>query len=157
MRVDFAELDDTGALELAVQLLAEMETAEHVVDEAERRVQGIKKWIYGLVEMFPAVEDLLPPDFDTTDDPRPRGASAVLRVLMDNTGRWYSVPAIVDMLDRRDWLPNSSKPANAVRTALERLVERGDIQKSRSIENAVIYRWGEEEDEPRDYGNAEPF
>lgn len=139
MDVDLTKLDENVAEQLAVQLLTQFEDARQEMDRQERRAAGIRKMIDGLIELFPAVEDLLPEDFEDDREPRPRGAEAVRRVLEEHKGSWFLVGAIVQMLAQRDWLPNSTKPANAVRTALERLVESATIEKSRTDGGAVIY------------------
>lgn len=139
MDLDLTALDESEAATLALRLLSQFEEAREVTRASERRAAGIRKMIYGLVEMFPAIEDLLPEDLDDEDRPRPRGAEAVLRVLEDDAGTWFTVSSVVAMLSRKGWLPDSSNPPNAVRTALERLVDRKAISKSRSTDENVIY------------------
>lgn len=140
MDLDLTKLSDDAAKGLVVELLTQLEDSRQAVERSQRQAVGIRKMIDGLVEMFPALEDLLPEDLDDEEDPRPRGAEAVRRILADRKGNWFAVPAIVDILDRNNWMPESSNPANAVRTALERLVEREVIEKGRSTEGVVIYR-----------------
>ncbi len=140
MSLHLTNLKDDDAAELLAELLIQLFDTRQAVEHSQRQAIGIRKMIDGLVEMFPALEDLLPEDLDDDEDPRPRGTEAIRRVLAENKGAWYTVPAIVTLLDAQDWLPNSSNPANAVRTALERLVERKVVEKSRSTEGVVIYR-----------------
>lgn len=152
--MDLAQLDDDAAETLVAQLVAQLTATRAEEDRLQRRAVGIRKMIDGLVEMFPATEDLLPENLDDDEEPRPRGAEAVRRALDEHAGEWYAVPHVADLLARRGWLPNSSKPSNAVRTALERLVEQGDIEKGRSTEGIVIYR----RPEPPKYDTGEePF
>lgn len=142
MQLDLGSLSNEGtAAEMAKQLLTQLEDARHSVELSQRRAVGFRKMLDGLIEMFPALEDLLPEDLDGEEQPRPRGAEAVRRALAESPGDWYAVPAIVMMLQRHDWLPESSNPANAVRTAAERCVEDGRIEKGRSQDGAVIYRF----------------
>lgn len=153
MGIDLANLNETRATELVVELLHQCAEAQEAVERSQRRAAGFRKMIDGLVEMFPAVEDLLPDDFDS-EDPRPQGAKAVHRVLLDRANTWLTVPMVVDDLGQRGWLPNSSNPSNAVRTALERLVEREGIEKARSTAGAVIYRVSQP---PEELDDEEPF
>jgi hypothetical protein len=136
--MDLAHLDEAQAIELVTELLAQLAQGRIAIEDAERRVAGTRKMIEGLVEMFPAAEDLLPDDLDDDEEPRPRGTEAVRRVLADRVGDWYAVPQIVDMLNRRDWLPVSSNASNAVRTALERAVEAGVLKKSRAAAGGPV-------------------
>ncbi len=140
MDFKISALDEDGATRLTHELLAQWEDANRAVEREQRKAIGIRKIIDGLVEMFPAVEDVLPEDLDNEDEPRPRGSAAVQRVLAERADVWFTVPAVVDMLSRQGWAPNSSNPANAVRTALERLVEGGEVEKARSTKGQVIYR-----------------
>ena len=151
MELDLVELDETKALKAVSDLLDELLTARRAMDLAQRRAAGLRKMIEAVVEMFPAAEDLLPEDLDGSDEPRPRGAEAVRRVLLADRGVYYSVPGLVTLLAQRNWLPDSASPANAVRTAAERLVDQGVIQKTRSIDDAVIYGY------PGRYDGEEPF
>ena len=93
-----SELTPEGAEELVIQLVVELTQARVAVDEHQRRAIGIRKMIDGLVEMFPATEDLLPEDLDDDEEPRPRGAEAVRRVLVDRPTDWLTVPMVVDLL-----------------------------------------------------------
>ena len=119
---DLSDLDDDKAIVMAGELLDELAAARSAVELYERRVIGVRKMIDGLVEMFPAVEDVLPEDYDGDDEARPRGAEAAYGVMSDAPGTWLTVGNIVSRLEQRAWLPDSSNPANAVRTALERLM-----------------------------------
>lgn len=140
MTFNLSDLTDEAARETVEQLLIQLDHTRRAVELQQRRAAGIRKLIDGLVEMVPALEDLLPEDLDDDEEPRPRGAEAVRRILVDKAGVWCAVAGVVDMLDRKGWTPQSTNPANAVRTALERLVEAKTIEKSRSTEGAVIYR-----------------
>jgi hypothetical protein len=137
---DFATLTEDEAMDAAVALLEQLSDARLIEESAHRRVVGIRRILDGLVEMFPALEDLLPEDLDEDEPPRPRGAQAALRALGEVPGTWFTVPMIVSNLSVRGWEPASSNPANAVRTALERLVKTGAIEKGRSTQSEVIYR-----------------
>ncbi|MBV9920250.1 MAG: hypothetical protein JOY78_05250 [Pseudonocardia sp.] len=138
--VDLAALTDETSVDAVLELLVQLEEAQQLHEAAGRRVGGIRKMIEAVVEVFPVAEDVLPEDFDGDEEPRPRGAEAVRRVLQDNEGKWYGVPAVVNMLERRDWMPRSSNPANAVRSALQRLYDAGTVEKGKSAAGGgVIY------------------
>lgn len=138
--VDLTTMSEDEAILLAARLVGQLGESREEVDRAQRRAVGIRKMIDALVEMFPAVEDVLPDDLDP-DEVRPRGAEAVYRVLADRMGKWWRVESIVEFLEEEEWLPDSANPAKAVRSALERGVTAGDLEKGRSKDGGlVIYR-----------------
>lgn len=137
---DLTSLTNQQAAEWIPRLLMQIGAARNTVEIYQRKAAGIRKMIAAVVEIYPDLEDLLPEDLDNDEEPRPRGAEAVRRVLFEREGEWFPVAGVVNMLDRFGWMPESSNPSNAVRTALERLVERGVVQKSRAVDGAVIYR-----------------
>ncbi len=137
---DLLDLDEAGARRTVKQLLDQLKAAREAVEAAQRRAAGFRKMIDALVEMFPAIEDHLPEDLDEDEPAHPRGAGAVWEVLGERMNQWFTVPTIVGFLERKGWAPQSSNPANAVRSALERLVESDEIKKSRSTTGSVIYR-----------------
>lgn len=138
---DLTSLNPESAAKMLDRLLSQLGTWREAVVAGERRVAGFRKMIDALVEMFPELEDRLPAELDEGEPARPRGAAAALNVLQERPNRWYSVGSVVQMLDTKDWLPKSSNPGSAVRTALERLVEKNEIEKNRSTNGAVIYRF----------------
>lgn len=140
MTPDLSNLNDDQAMMLGSQLLVQLEEAKVEVERAQRRATGLRKVLDGLMEMFPAIEDMLPEDLDGEEDFRPRGAVAVNRVLEAAPTLWFSVDAVLRELQNRRWEPESSHPSNAVRSALERLVEGEIIEKSRSKEGVVVYK-----------------
>lgn len=144
MRVDLTELNSDERAEAVISaLLGELAAARNAVESAQRRAGGIRKMIEAVVEMFPVTEDLLPDDLDGDEEPRPRGAEAVRRALAGDQGVWFTVPGIVGLLNTRKWLPDSPNPANAVRTAADRMVEQGLGQKGRAASGGpVTYRVG---------------
>ncbi len=144
MHFDLANLDEKRATELVAELLDTLLEARDAVEQSQRRAAGVRRMISGLLEMFPALEDMLPEDIDPEEEARPRGTAAVRRVLDDQPGDWFAVAGVVELLLRRGWLPESSNPANAVRTALERAVEAGLVKKARATRGGVIYSSVEE-------------
>lgn len=139
MQVDLTRIQEPEAHEIVHQLVRELRSARDAVTAAERRVSGLRKMIDALCELYPAVEDGLPDDLDDEEQPRPRGAEAVRRVLAASRGNGFTVQGLVELLAMRGWLPDSPVPANAVRTSAERLVERGDVRKIRSDSGTVSY------------------
>jgi len=137
---DLTDLDAAKASELLARLLAQLVVAREGIVAAQRRFAGFRKMVDAVVEMFPELEDDLPAELGDDEPARPRGAAAALVVLEEHTNSWYAVPAVVNMLDKKGWLPQSTNAANAVRSALERLVDTGLINKGKSITGAVIYR-----------------
>jgi hypothetical protein len=117
-------------------MLVQLTEARNAVAASERRVAYVRKSIEALIELHPELEDLLPEELDS-EGPRPRGAEAVFEVLESD---WETVPSVVNLLERRGWAPVSSNPANAVRTALERLVAAKRIEKGRTDRKEVVYR-----------------
>src|ERR1700680_4520599 len=110
------DVTEEQATESVRQLLEQLAEARSTVEVAQRRVAGLRKLIDGLVEIFPALEDSLPDDLDGAEAPRPRGAVAATQVLAAHPGHWYTVSAVLHLLDERGWAPESANPANAVRT-----------------------------------------
>lgn len=155
MEVDLNNLDEENAMAAVILLVDQLDKARAEAERSQRRVAGLRKMIDALVEMFPAAEDVLPEALDDDEEPRPRGAEAIRRVLAEREGHWYTVAGVVDALEKRDWLPNSSNPANAVRTALERLVEAKVLRKGRSAQGSVVYSYSKPAPD-YDYGE-EPF
>ncbi len=139
MLFDWANLNEQRAAELVGELLDQLRESRDAVDRHQRRAAGVRRVIGGVVEIFPALEDMLPEDIDPEEGPRPRGTEAVRRALDEHPGTWFRVAGVVEMLRINTWLPESSNPANAVRTALERAVEAKVAKKSRSTDGAVIY------------------
>jgi hypothetical protein len=152
MDLDLANLNEQRATEFVRELLNQLVEARGAVEQFERRAAGVRRIISGLVEMFPALEDLLPEDIDPDEGTRPRGMEAIRRVLDEKRGDWFAVGGVVHLLKGEGWLPESSNPANAVRTALERAVEAGVAVKGRTVGGGVIYRSTQEP-----YPDEEPF
>lgn len=72
----------------------------------------------------------------------PRGAEAVPIILQGSPNQWFYVSELVEALKVRGWLPDSDNPANAVRTALERVMSTpsSDVFKTRR-NNKVLYSY----------------
>ena len=124
------------------QLVGELRDARETLESAQRSVVGIRKLIDGYVELFPLLEEVVAKEGGLEDDDgHPRGMDAAFEVLRLLPGKWQTVGRVAEALESRGWGPNSSNPANAVRTALERLYSNSRIEKAKSTTGQVIYRW----------------
>lgn len=137
--LDLLSLDDEEARLLVKQFVVRFDAARDEVKRAQSHAAGIRKFIEALVEMYPATEDELPDTLDDNEVAHPRGAEAAVAVLRDHPETWFTVLGTLDVLAARGWMPRSAYPANAVRTALERLIEQGRAEKSKT-EEGVVYR-----------------
>lgn len=137
---------DIGAAEVEVRRLAEQLIEQReLAESATRKAAGLGTIIRGYIEMFPELEPLveqvtsgIPLDGSNT----PRGAEAVRLILQGDPGRWWLVTELVEALKVRGWMPDSDNPANAVRTALERLIASpgSDVRKGRhDHDQSVVY------------------
>jgi hypothetical protein len=138
------------------------------IADAQSTLESSRLIIQGILRKFPDLADgdlTLDADWDAQGT-QPVGADAVLQILQVDEGQQFTVRGLVELLESRGWSPNSANPANAVRTALERLVKmpnRG-VHKGRDNDGTVIY-WFYEPDrepapaaEPQGYGySEEPF
>ncbi len=144
----------------AVEVLRrELAEAQAVVASAQRRAAALDKLVEGYLELFPGLAE---PDPNGTADSgaekAPRGQDAVLKVMesIESKGRYWTLAAMVDALTKHGWLPESKgKPANAIRTALDRLAERDDrVHKGRGSTGTVVWYWqGEGYPPPRFAGD----
>jgi len=143
---------EVGVAESRVrQLLIEIHELQQLAEAATRQATALENEATGLanivrayVDTFPTLESLL--GNSSVPGPggeAPRGAEAVRLILQAEPDREWFVSELVNELRERDWLPDSDNPANAVRTALERLIssETSDIRKSRTPYNKVVYSY----------------
>jgi hypothetical protein len=141
-------------------LVVELRQARDTLEEAQRSVVGLKKLIDGYVELFPLLESVVVEEGGIEDDDgHPRGMDAALQVLGTNTGNWLSVLAVVQRMEGLGWLPTSTNPANAIRTALERLVSAELVEKGKTASGTVVYRKPVPPSSPGGYDDfgEEPF
>lgn len=162
---------DVHETEVVVRRLAsELAEQRELAASASRNVSAIAKILAGYVEMYPElgylVEDLPEPEYDS--DGTPRGIEAVRIILQERTNQWLLVSELVDALRDRGWLPDSDNPANAVRTALWRLVNtpESDVRKGRKLPSKkVVYSYRPDDPPPDErppdpeptYDDEEPF
>lgn len=163
-------MQEAEAQAQVIELLRAWEHERQQAEDAGRRARGLTLVIRGYVEMFPGLRELVGPMKDSWSVPTvaveetPRGADAVRLVMQESPDRWWLVSELVAELKGRDWLPESDNPANAIRTALERLLnsESSDVRKERWNDNKVRYAYVPDEAPPDpppptyDYGD-EPF
>jgi hypothetical protein len=151
---------------------AQLHEAAATMDRAQRTVTGIGKILDGYIEMFPQLQSVVDeatagitlPTTEAGDDGRPRGAEAVRLILQESPSAWFRVSQLVGLLRDRGWLPESENPANAVRTALERLVadpDDSDVVRGKFKSGAVGYMYDPDRDRTPPAGgygfDEEPF
>jgi hypothetical protein len=159
MEVEEAEL-------LICRLVGELREQRLLAEKASRQAAALNKIIAGYLEMFPALGSLVDDDallhLEYTDDDAPKGAEAVRIILQESPDQWFYVSRLVQELRERGWLPDSDNPANAVRTALERLINTSDsdVKKGRDSNNRVVYSYRPDDAPPlppAGYDDEEPF
>ncbi len=143
-------MDEPIVRQIVGDLRSELADAKADRLEADRRVRALTKLIEGYVDLFPSVAK--PTDAPAIvgggdieideDKDRPRGQEAVRQVMEGSPGKWWTVGAMVWELDHRGWLPDSGTPANAVRTAMDRVVvSEAAVKKDRGKSGAVVYSY----------------
>ncbi|MEY2588816.1 MAG: hypothetical protein QOJ67_800 [Acidimicrobiaceae bacterium] len=151
MDVDEAEL-------LVKKHVADLISARLTAQTATKRATALEKVVAGYVELFPELKPLATEAqvelflrLDQDDDHTPKGAEAVRRLMQERPNFWWYISELVTALRERDWLPESDNPANAVRTACERLLnsDDSDLHKGRSYAGKVAYSY-RPDDEPWD-------
>src|SRR5580704_9678535 len=139
------------ATDLLIKTMKEIGDAQERQKEAEATIEGSRLIVQGIFKRYPElVEEVQWAGVDEElDETAPRGGEAVLRVLQTYENRMFSVAEMVNALSERGWVPDSDDPANAVRTALERLraAKTPGLKKIRK-EGKVLYRYNEPEPEP---------
>jgi hypothetical protein len=152
------ELEDARAV--VTQLVDDWLNTRHVAAKAARDASALEKIIGGYVEMFPELKPLAEAVAYCDDNGRlyeigtsesaPRGAEAVRRVLQEQPNYWWYISELVEALKKRGWLPESDNPANAVRTACERLLssEGSDVHKAQGMPTKKIAYSYRPDDEP---------
>lgn len=144
-------MDVEDATAAVNQLVHELDDWIAKAEEANRRVTGIRTILAGYVQMFPALEAQVGPLATHGTNEPPRGAEAVRLVLQSDSGTPWTVSELVEALNERGWLPDSDNPANAVRAALNRLMDQdgSDVHKRRRGQYvSYVYDPDIEEEEP---------
>ncbi len=148
------------------QLAKEWVLQRNLAADATRQAAGLRKIVLGYLEMHPelapTVERIAGGQAiaeEPTEEGRPRGGEAIRQVLHENANFQFWVSEMVDALKSRGWLPDSDNPANAVRTALERLVadQDSDVYKTRQNDGKVTYSYQPDRDRQIDEYGEEPF
>ncbi len=165
-------MDIDEARDLLRRSIREREDAEEAVERGRATIESSRLIIRGLVRRYPELGSNVGDPADLwdheTEDGRPPGAAEAVRAaLQDSPQEWFKVSELVAILRGRGRLPESENPANAIRTALERLVanDESDIYKGKSATSgAVIYCYDPDRERPSNaaaasgYGfDEEPF
>lgn len=142
----------------------ERELGRQSIQIGHAMVESSQLIIQGLLRRFPELADEEPEAGGDLWEPqqgdRPRGADAVLSILQVAENEKFTVQQMTDELARRNLLPDSDNPENAVRTALERLkaAENSGVFKGRFQNGRVFYTYSEPPPMPPSYNNdEEPF
>jgi hypothetical protein len=117
----------------------------------ERRTTTLKKLIEGFEEYLALSEDADSTTAEAVDrgGDYPRGKDAILAVLADRgPGDWSSIQDITDELIERGWHPKSENPEDAVRAAVKRATDAGDVQRIRQDGRTFLYRLARRESVP---------
>lgn len=131
-------MDREQATQMVQSLRDERSTVATQVEELRRRLSGLDKVIDGIEELFPDLivdsrdSDSAAHSTDATlvvgstpkgdvQKAKPQGQKAVLQVLMDRAPEWMTVEDLTADLEQRNWLPDSERPVEAVRTSTFRL------------------------------------
>ena len=160
-------MEQSEARKILLQLRRELTETQAVVEAAQRRTAALNKIVDGYIELFPELATL-PAEMETSGghsklveiSGKPRGQDAVQRIMasIEYKGRYWTVSAMVHEMEQRDWLPESKgDPANAVRTALDRLAERDErVHKGRGSTGTIVWYWqGDGYPPPRFAGDAQ--
>lgn len=117
-------------------------TLRDEVTATERRLGALRKLVEGYLELFPDLADSAAASAaaaaESQPDGRPKGQEAIRRVLMESPGKWFTVPYMLEELRRRDWLPDTDEPGNAIRASLTRVVADPVFQKSRGAKTGAV-------------------
>ncbi len=122
------------------------------IQEAQATLDSARLIIQGIVARYPQLreeEKEFNDAWESDESERPTGSEAVLSILQVYEGQEFTVSDMVEELRSHDWLPKSGNPPNAVRTALERLVNTAGthVIKGRNQSGSVIYTCDEEEEQ----------
>ena len=130
-------VDIEEAQELLRRAQHDRDDATTALETAQATIESSQLIIQGIVRRFPELKGD-EKDWEPWEPPerveRPRGSEAVLQILQVAENKWHDISDLVAALDSHGLLPNSANPANAVRTAVERLVsaEGAHVEKSRT-------------------------
>jgi hypothetical protein len=140
-------MDRNQAREMLAMLTADLAGVE-------RRGNALKKLIEGLTDLYPElIEDVgdKPADAGIAKD-RLRGMDAVLRVLRETQGKWFTVKLMTNELQRHGWEPDSEDPESVVRTTLARAhrmhpdrIHKGRGEKTGQVTYAYRDSWSSSE------------
>jgi hypothetical protein len=115
----------------------ELEGAQATIDSTRLIVQGILRRFPDLVGDESWWWEYVPPE----PADRPRGSEAVLQVLKVHEEQCFWIPGLVEALQELELLPDSANPANAVRTAVERLVADPESGVKKGRDRRSVFYW----------------
>lgn len=149
------DFDRTEANKLYAKLTTQKDRALAERDHLVNRIAGIDSMLAGLLTLYPDMEGTVASTDGGDAKPekvrrlvlptnRPTGLSsvdAVVTVVNElSTDAPLSVQEIHDELQRRNWLPSSGQPLNAVRTALARAAHNDRVVQVRLTGRSKGYR-----------------
>jgi seryl-tRNA synthetase len=121
------------------QAQADLSDAKERLERESRRIRALTQIVKGLRELEPTVQpqsQRLPMAFEPLSKDEieqlmaPRGQEALRRVMRDSGRDWKPAQLIAEVKDR-GWIdPNAKTPEAAVRVALRRLVDAGEVEKN---------------------------
>jgi hypothetical protein len=160
-------MDEAEARELLQRTEREMSAACEAMRRAQVIVESSELIIRGVLRAHPELSQEFELNiYETATEPETplRGSAAVLSVLQVEEGRWFTIHELVEEMGQQGLLPNSANPANAVRTAVERLVKSPDtnVWKGPVHGGVMAYRYHEPGSEPEPKASSyaydeEPF
>lgn len=114
---------------------------------AERQAEGLQHVVEGLklieqAEREPQKEQLPVGNQGANGSAdQPRGREAVRRVMREEPGTAWQQAAIVQTVMLRGWIdPNAKQPEAAIRVAVRRLAEDGELEKVPGMHGAYRYK-----------------
>ncbi len=117
--------DRTALLKILRTKIAE---AEAVVEEAQRRVDGLRI-AYAELEAFLKSETRLPSPGSPTagvEESAPSSSEAVRRIMSEDRRVW-SIGELLDAFHERGWLTTGTNPGATLRATVHRLSKAGEI------------------------------
>ena len=126
-------------------LVRELTETEQQLDEVQQRVDALRKLVDGYEGLFPDLKS----DGQgkkVVRRPKPKGRTAVLRVLGDASDK-FTVKQVTQALEERGWAPKSEDPEAVVRTTLARLSRDGRVEKAKLDGRSLVYWLAETESE----------
>ena len=132
------ELQLDEALRARDRAQQDAQDAKFRLERESKRVRALNQVVKGLRELEagggeePQAErlpDVVVEEEPAVEDDGPRGQEAVRRLMRESQRNWRPAELIAE-IQRRGWIdPAAKTPGAAVRVALRRLVDAGDVEK----------------------------